>query len=651
MNEYLVRAGNLVGIKLRLYAQNTVAMFAAVSFVLVVAVWMVFGQTLHHKFVNLDDNLTVCDNSHITTGFSLTSIGWAFTHVDANFYSPLLTISHMLDWQIYGGDAGGHHLTNILLHTATVIVFFLTWRQMNLSWSASAFIAGVFAIHPLHVESVAWISERKDTLSGFFFALSLLTYAHYVRRPESLRRYGAVLFVFACGLLSKPSLITTPLVLLLLDYWPLRRFSRANDPSSGRMRIGQLRPLLGEKIPFAALSAVAAVVALFAQGNAVMSTDKYPVWSRIGNALVSYVVYIEQTLWPICLAPFYPDPVSKLRLSQIVFAFAFLAAVSFAVFALRKRYPAFLTGWCWYLLMLLPMIGIVQVGQHAHADRFMYLPQIGLCFVVTSAASEFLRRQPALRNYFASIALMGLIALAALANRQTSYWQDSFALWNHTLRCTADNYLAHNNLGVALWQKGNVEGAMDHYESALAIRPDYAAAHCNLAKALRATGQIDDAIFHYRKALEADPNVAEVHNDLGNAFRAIGDLEDAIRQYRKAIELKPANFFFQTNLAFVLATSPSSSLRNGPEAVSLAERANRASHASDPLILGTLAAAYAECGRFVDAVQIQEKALQAANVRGQNKLAEALQSDLQLYRTNAPLRLPSAPSTFESIFQ
>ena len=363
--------------------------------------WLVFGQTLWHDFINYDDPRYVYENTKITGGLSISGIAWAFTHIHSLNWHPLTTISHMLDCQLYGLKAGWHHFTNVLLHTVAAMLLFLALQQMTGAVWRSAFVAAVFAIHPLRVESVAWIAERKDVLSGVFFMLTLLAYVNYVRLPR-IRGYLAVVFLFACGLMSKPMLVTLPFVLLLLDYWPLDRIK------------GQLWKRVVEKIPLIALSAVSSVITFLVQKGAVGQTEELPIFERINNAVVSYVLYIWQMLWPVNLAVFYPHPENRLPLWEIVCCLLVVMCITVAAIALRKHRPYLLTGWLWYLGMLVPVIGLVQVGWQGRADRYTYLPQIGLYIAATWAVADLTILYRHQRAILSTAAILVIAALSSV---------------------------------------------------------------------------------------------------------------------------------------------------------------------------------------------------------------------------------------------
>ncbi|PYL05218.1 MAG: hypothetical protein DME31_01125 [Verrucomicrobia bacterium] len=704
-----------------------------VCFFLVVITWLVFGQTVRYDFVNYDDNEYVYANPAITSGLTPQGITYAFSGRHARNWHPLTTLSHMLDCQLWGVRAGGHHLTNLVLHTIAVVLLFLVLKQMTGAIWQSTFVAALFAIHPLRVESVAWISERKDVLSAIFFMLTLGAYFHYARSP-SLGRYVTMSIMFALGLLSKSMLVTVPFILLLLDYWPLERFG-------GRSSI---KRLVLEKIPLLALSAAGGFVTLWVQQSSVARTEQLPLVSRIGNGLVSCVIYVKQMIWPVGLAVFYPHPGDQLPVWEVGLAIVLLGLVSAGVIALRHKRPYLVTGWFWYLTMLVPVIGLIQVGSQAHADRYTYLPQIGLYLLLAWAITDALT-SPFQRRILAATASVAIIALAWCAHIQASYWRNGESLWGHALAVTSWNFMAHDglgeclanrghldeaidqfqlalniapgyreietnlmlaltkkgrtdeaithlqallkedpndaqlhyNLGNALRKKGDSRGAIAAYEKALAIQGRYPAAHYNLGIALDQNGQIEEAIAHYQEAVKEQPNYPEVYYSLGNDLLRKGRLEDAIAAYEQslksrsrypevenniglalaqkgrpseaiahwqnALAIQPDSVDPLNNLAWVLATFPESWIRNKKQALVLAERANQLSGDNSPMILRTLAAAYAENGRFTEARVTAERGLQLANAQENAALASILERDLARYRINTPVRTATKP--------
>ncbi len=497
---------------------------------LAAAIWLVFGQTLHHGFVNYDDNLYVYVNPVVQKGLTWEGFCWALTYGNIGHWHPLTWLSHMLDCQFYGLNPGGHHLTNILLHTATTILLFLVLRRMTGFLWRSAFVAAVFAIHPLRVESVAWVAERKDVLSAFFFMLTLGAYVRYVRRPPSIIRYGTVVVFFALGLLSKNMLVTTPFVLLLLDYWPLGRFS-SFSPQVLLRRVA-------EKIPLFVLT-IGSCVATALVPEKVSAGDSLSFGLRMENAVVSYVTYLWQMIHPAGLACVYPNPVNYLPLWQVAGALGLLLVISGVVWAFRQTHPCLVVGWLWYLGMMIPVIGIVQISYYAHADRYTYLPQIGLYLLLTWAAADLCAGWRHRRVMLGGLSTVILAALICCADTQASYWRNDETLWTHTLACTSGNIVGEIYLGNALCQTGKVDEAIPHYQRALQIEPNDVKAHIVLGNALLQKGNVDEAIPYYKRALQIEPENSEAHNNLGNALLRRGRVDEAITQFQKALQIKP----------------------------------------------------------------------------------------------------------------
>jgi protein O-mannosyl-transferase len=580
----------------------------------------VFGQTLGHEFIDFDDGGDVYENPVVSRGLTLKGLGWAFSFHSANWF-PLTWLSHMLDCQFFGLRPGGHHFTNVLLHTASVIALFLILRQMTGALWRSAFVAAVFAIHPLRVESVAWVAERKDVLSGLFFMLTIGAYVRYARGAWSPARYGLVVLLFALGLMCKPMLVTLPLVLLLLDYWPLRRTESA-------------KRLVMEKLPLLALSAAACIATFLAQHEVIQSNGAISLAHRLGNALASCVVYLCQMVWPVGLALLYPFPLKGIPSGEVALAGLLLAVFSAVAWTGRRTRPWLLVGWVWYLVMLAPVLGVIQVGGQAHADRYTYLPQIGIYVAVTWLVAEWRISRVALGGLMTAV----LAVLMVCAWQQTAYWRNSETLWTRTLACTTDNVIAHGNLGTVFREKGRVDEAITQFKAALQIQPNDADSHNNLGTVLRQKGKVDEAITQYHLALQIKPGLAEAHYNLGIALLQKGRTAQAIGQYQEALQIEPANTKVQNNLAWLLATCTDASLRNGNEAVDLARQASEPSGGTDPVILDTLAAALAETGRFSDATRTAQKAIELARVAGQQDLVEELKGELKRYEAGLPCR-------------
>lgn len=425
---------------------------AGICLALAAITFAVFGQTLWHGFINYDDNDYVYDNPVVTQGLTFKGIGWAFAGSHAANWHPLTWLSHMLDCQVYGLHPGGHHFTSVLLHAATVIAFFLVLRQMTSALWRSAFAAALFAIHPLRVESVAWVAERKDVLSGFFFILAIGSYVRFARHPWSLARYGLVVLLFGMGLMCKPMLVTLPMVLLLLDYWPLQRVTAQKFPI-----------LVIEKLPLLGLSAISCLVTLLAQRGAIQSTQIYSLPLRFGNALVTGIGYLGQWIYPAGLALFYPYPLEGPPAWKVGLAVFVLTGFCAAAWRWRRSQPWLLVGWVWYLIMLLPVVGIIQVGGQAHADRYTYLPQIGIAVAGTWLMAEWGAKLHLSRTGIGGLMVVVLGALIICARNQTAYWRTSETLWTHTIQCTIDNDVACYNLGDALDQKGWTDEAIIQY--------------------------------------------------------------------------------------------------------------------------------------------------------------------------------------------
>jgi protein O-mannosyl-transferase len=510
-----------------------------ISGFLLLAVLLVFGQTLRHKFVNFDDDKYIVDNPHVAKGITGESLVWAFTSRDASNWHPLTWLSHLLDCRLYGLSPRGHHLTNVLLHAAAAIVLFFALQRMTGDCWPSAFVAAFFALHPLRAESVAWIAERKDVLSGLLFMLTLTAYLGYVRRPFSPARYLLVVACFTLGLMAKPMLVTLPFVLLLLDYWPLNRFHQ-------RLRV------IVEKLPLLALSIASCVVTLWAQQETIAASRQATFFDRFGNAAVSYVIYLRQFLWPTDLAVLYPHPGTSLASWKIAASVLLLTSITAGVVLLRRRAPYLLVGWLWYLGMMLPVIGLIQVGYQAMADRYTYLPQIGLCIAVAWAAKEAAGNVAWRRHALGIAATVALTAFAVVAWRQTSYWQNSETLWTHTLACTERNAVAHYNFGVALADWSRVDEAVEQYKHAIEVNPDYAEARYNLAVLINHQGQVDEAIEQYRKVLKIAPDSSDAHLNLGAALARQGHDDEAIEHYREALRILPQSADAHNNLANAL---------------------------------------------------------------------------------------------------
>jgi Flp pilus assembly protein TadD len=521
-----------------------------VCLLLLLATLTVYWQVGNYEFVNYDDDKYVTENHHLHKGLTRESVIWTFTATEAANWHPLTWLSHLVDFQLYGLNPPGHHLTNVCFHLVNTLLLFLVLKWMTGTLWRSGFVAALFALHPLHVESVAWVAERKDVLSTLFWMLTLWAYLGYVKRPKG-KRYLLIVLPFALGLMAKPMLVTLPFVLLLLDYWPLERIwpgqsgvghPGENHPSlvAEKVRTKVFR-LLVEKSPLFALAAVSSLVTFVVQqgGKAVGTLENFPFNLRMANALLSYVNYIIKMIWPQNLAVFYPHPGQSLPMWQAALAGLLLLVISFAVIRVGRRYPYLLVGWLWYLGTLIPVIGLVQVGGQAMADRYTYVPLIGLFIMVAWGAPDLVRSW---RYGKFSLALAGvslLVALMVCASLQVKHWKNSLTLFEHALRVTENNYLAHLNFGAALADQGNLEEAITHYRRSLQIAPNYAKAHNNLGLALAQQGKNHEATAHYLTALQLNPDYASAHNNLGVVLTRTGEFDQAIAHYYQALNLQP----------------------------------------------------------------------------------------------------------------
>lgn len=522
-----------------------------IGLVLVILTSLAYGQVGGNDFVNYDDGLFVIDNHHVYTGLSGRNLRWAWT-IHTGFWMPLTWMSLQLDAQLAGLHPAGFHLTNVLLHIGNVLVLFGVLRMMTGSAWRSAAVAALFALHPIQVESVAWVSERKGLLCTFFWLLALWAYAWYVRRPR-WTRYLLVVICFILGLMAKPMVVTLPCVLLLLDYWPLRRPAGDRGPGqpAGRYRF---LTLVVEKLPLFALALGFSLVAVFAesQAGALTGLDSLPFDARLRNALWSYACYLQNAVWPEDLAVHYPHPLRSLSSAQVAAAFALLLGVTLSVLTVRRQAPYLTVGWFWFLGTLVPVIGLIQVGAHAMADRYAYVPVIGLFLMAAWGLADLAERYRVPAWVVASAAAPPLCLCLALTVAQVHWWQNSFTLWYHALRVTRNNHVAHDGLGSALWRAERYEEAAQQYLAALALKPKYARSHHHLGLTRFSQGRYEEADQHYAAALRLDPRHVDAHNNRGVALIALGRIEAGIKHYEAAIRLDPECLNAQNNLGSAL---------------------------------------------------------------------------------------------------
>lgn len=573
----------------------------AVCVFLSIIIWLVFAQTLGHDFINFDDDKYVYENAEVSRGLTLDGFKWLLTHSHASLWHPLTTLSHMVDCQIYGIRPAGHHFTNVLLHNIAAVLFFLVLAQMTGRVWPSAFVAAIFAIHPMRVESVAWVAERKDVLSGVFLMLTLAAYTRYARAP-SVAGYLTMSIFVICGLMSKAAFVTVPIVLLLLDYWPLRR---AKD-------FGAWRRLVLEKGPLLAFAAAASAATIFAQTVTMATLEQLPLLPRLKNAAVSVLVYLRQMVWPADLAIFYPHPHDQLNMSLVIVSTVLVVAVTLLAFLVRRKRPYVFVGWFWFLVLVAPVLGIFQAGLQARADRFTYLPHIGITIALAWTIADSTQQWRHQRAILTSIASVLIAALMVCAWKQTTYWRDSISVWERALAVTSNNQTAHQNLAVALWDRGKIAESRIHSRAA--------------------------DIIHAQTTLKDYPFDISTRDDLGVLLIRSGDAAGAIQQWDVNLQIDPNDGNALNNLAWVLATYPADNVRNGKRAVELAEKAIALPGGEAPIVSRTLAAAYAEVGDFSKAITTAQRAVESAAAAQNTSLVETLRHELSLYETGKPNR-------------
>jgi tetratricopeptide (TPR) repeat protein len=727
----------------------------------------VFSPVFHYDFLTYDDQIYVTENPYVLSGFNSNSLAWAFQTSTSGNWLPLTWISLLLDFQCHGMKAGGYHLTNVLFHAANAVLLFLLLQKMTGAIWRSALVAALFAWHPAHVESVAWIAERKDVLSSFFWLLTLWAYLRYTEegKARSAKRkifYLSMMVLFALGLMAKSMLVTLPFVLLLLDFWPLGRISRSS-----------LSRLVIEKMPLFALSAACCAVTIWAQqqSNAIASAAEIPLWHRLGHVLVSYLQYIVMLVFPRDLAIFYPYPLHE-QTALVIGGAAALVLFSALTIAAARRRPWLVVGWLWFLGMLVPVIGLVQVGDQALADRYTYFPAIGLFIILAWGGAELALRYPVVKLSAPALTMTALVATWM----QIHYWKDTRTIFERAVQVTPNNYLAltllgelratdgdldgamklyrealrdkpnyskghfylahdleqqgkideakseyamalrlnptfqqaHIFLGLLLAREKNYDQAATEYEAALKINPRSAPAHNDLARVLQTEGRLDESVRHYWAALQYDSSLAQAHNNLGVLYLQKGQLADAAAQLREALRLNPGNVETEYNLAlalnqqqqwkeaseilqriapaqpdnantqyqyglalarqgktreamglyahailltpdfaealnelaWIIATDPHPDLRNGPQAVAMAGRACELTGWQNPAMLLTMAAAYAETGRFNEAITTAEKGRDMAKAKGNKELEEKAARMRDTFEKRQPFRDP-----------
>jgi tetratricopeptide (TPR) repeat protein len=536
-----------------------------------IATAAVYWKVGSHQFLNLDDDAYVYENQPVLAGLNLHSVKWAFSTFHAANWHPLTWLSHMLDVQLFGLQAGRHLYTSLLLHILNSLLLFLALRRMTGAVWRSAFVAALFSLHPLHVESVAWVAERKDVLSGFFFMLTLYAYARYAEGSASWGRYFLVVAALALGLMAKPMLVTVPFVLLLLDYWPLHRL-RWEPGEGAKVLFLKTLPLIREKVPLFALIVASSVLTYMAQqqGGAVKTLTRFSTSVRLMNVLAAYQTYVTKMLWPTNLAVYYPFEISRPAVQLVAAAFLLLSISVLALYtARRQRY--LLVGWLWYLGMLVPVIGLVQVGEQSLADRYTYLPLIGLFIMISWGVAELMSARPQKRLLTALAAGVIVTTLAVLTWRQVQLWPDNETLYRHTLAVTSNNYVIQTNLGYALSKLGRRAEAMEHLNEALRIEPTFFEAQNSLGVVLAEDKKPAEALKHFEIAVRSNPNSPKVHANLGAALFTLGRPKEAVTHLQEALRLDPTYPNGSFNLGIILLSQGKNSeaLQRLEEAVSL----------------------------------------------------------------------------------
>ncbi len=583
--------------------------FYIICLFLVVATFAVYWQVLDNDFVIYDDDVYVTENIHVNKGVTFDSLTWAFTSSHSSNWHPLTWVSHMIDCQLYGLNPRGHHITSLLFHVANTLLLLLILVRMTGALWQSSFVAALFALHPLHVESVAWVAERKDVLSTFFMMLTLWVYTIYVKKG-GIKRYLLVVLLFILGLMSKPMLVTLPFILLLLDFWPLGRLCLLHDTRN--VVTGQqtnektdIFRLVLEKVPFLALAVVSSVVTFIVQerGGAMELLKSYSLQTRIINAFVAYIEYIVNMVWPVELVVLYPHPGNSLSLWKGVVAGLVLVLITVLVIRKARRIPYLAVGWLWYVVTLIPVIGIVQVGSQAMSDRYTYITLIGLFVIIAWGAKDLLSKWLHRKIWFGTLVAIILPVLIVLTWKQVQYWENSNTLFKHTLKHTSNNLLIHNNQGIVLREQGRTEEAIKHYLQALRSNPDYALAHYNLGNAYAEQGKTKKAIEAFKQAIRINPDYAQAHYNLGVAYDGSGKHKKAIEIFLQVLRIDPDNAQAHSNLGAAYAGS--GKYREAIEAFKQALRI-------DPdysLVHNNLGIAYGVLGKYKEATEAFNQAI------------------------------------------
>ncbi len=601
------------------------------SAALVIVTLVAYEPIRHNGFVSYDDASYITENPNVTGGISLQAVEWALTKPYAVNWHPLTWLSHMADCQLFGLNPTGHHLVSVAIHIANALLVFGIFRSLGGAIWLSTFIAGVFALHPIQVESVAWAAERKTVLSGLFWLLTMAAYIRYARVPR-LSRYLLVLAIFGLCIMTKPVVVTLPFALLLLDYWPLERVKWGHQAETAK---NGKSPgwLIAEKIPLLAMSAILSGVTFIAQrgGEIVPTLERLPLEYRTANMFLSYIKYVVKMIWPSGLAVCYPHPRAILSdAPAVICTILFILLTAAFIYAGRRRkYAA--VGWLWYVGTLVPTIGLVQAGAQGMANRYMYIPMLGLLIIIGWAVRDFTAGRPRAQKITAAIGVLVLLSLLILTRMQVRYWENSVTLFGHDIKVTKDNVLAENGYGIALSQVGLVDEAQKHLQNAVRLSPAYSEARNNLASVYLKKGMLNEAIACFNEIINRNEATADIYYNLAAALEMQKKYDEAIKYYAKSLEMNPEDPSANKRMGIALLAAGKTN-----EAIGYAKRACELTGDKDAECLETLASGFAAAGKFDEAARIAEKALNAARISGRENLIVDIQKRIKLYEAGQP---------------
>jgi protein O-mannosyl-transferase len=605
---------------------------------LIAATIIAYEPVRHNEFISYDDTLYITENPRVQRELSPDSIIWAFTKSHAANWHPITWLSHMLDYQLFGLNPFGHHLVSTTVHIINVLLLFWILSSITEATWASAFVAAVFALHPLQVESVAWASERKTVLSGLFWFMTIAVYIWYTKKP-GIWRYISVFAIYGLCIMTKPVVVTLPFVLILLDYWPLGRIGGQKTEDRGQQKRTWVR-LVIEKIPLFALSAILSVITVIAQqkDNTILSLKTRPLDLRIANMFASYMKYIYKMIWPSKLTVYYPYFTSDFRWDTAAVCILLFTLITIFLIYMAQRRRYLLFGWLWFAVTLVPVIGLVQAGRQAMANRYMYIPMLGLLIIIGWAAKDFINDNRRRKLIAAALVTVVLCCLVILTRGQVKHWQNSLALFEYAQKCTQMNTITEIHYGAALLEADRIKEAETHLQNAVNISPNYPVARFNLGKVFLKEGRFNEAIECFNTYEGLPEHMVEAYIYLGVAYTQLGRYKPAIQNFTKALDLQPNNCEALNHLAWLMATAPQITAEDANKAIELAERACELTGYRNAMILDTLAAAYATADRFEEAVTMANKAIEAARAAGQKDIIGAIQDHLELFQKGQPYR-------------